>query len=163
MFVSTPSEAPWRMLHASCNKRSIFHRTLKGPFSREVARFPPLLPPREGGKRALLCNRFLLFSSPVSQFSVRRISAARSAGCGSAVEYIHVKIKNVCQYTRSAKPKPLSINRTAIPLLAINRGRLGSADSRSIKICLCRYIRNASSFRRNGTYFLVLVVLNLIC
>lgn len=45
-------------------------------------------------------------------------------------------------------------------LLAINRERLGSADSRSIKICLCRYIRNASGFKRSGTYFLVLVVLN---
>ena len=130
--------------------------------ARSLASLPSSLPAR-GVSAQLLCNRFLLFSSPVSQFSVRRISAARSAGCGSAVEYIHVKIKNVCQYTRSAKPKPLSINRTAIPLLAINRGRLGSTDSRSIKICLCRYIRNASSFRRSGTYFLVLIVLNLIC
>lgn len=135
MFAQTSSETARRMLHASCNKRSIFHRALKGPFSREVARFslsPPLPRPSRGtrGKRAPSCDQFPLFSSPVSQFSVCRIRRAGCCGCVSApaVEYIHVEVKNVCQCApRASMPKPLSINRIrGNPLLAINRGRLDS-------------------------------------
>lgn len=118
-FSCLSSEAPRRMLHASCNKRSIFHRVLKGPFSREVARFS--LSPR-GRERALSHATGFRFSLHTSRNFPSVEYVAR--GAVPAVEYIHVKIKNVCQCAPSAKPKPLSINRTRYPPRNQSRKRL---------------------------------------
>jgi len=86
--------------------------------------------PSPRSERALSCDRFPLFSSPTSQFSVRRIRrAGRRIGGG-----IHSSGNKKCMPMRAECEAETVVDQSYCDtLLAINRGRLSGADSRSIK------------------------------
>lgn len=112
------------MLHASCNKRSIFHRALKGPFSREVARSssPRRLTPRRRPSE----RRTRTLVRPVSAFLFARLAIFRPSNMPRGARIggrIHPRGNKKCVPMRAECEAETIVDQSyAIPLLAINRG-----------------------------------------